>query len=99
MPIDYLLARVDGAHLYIDTFSERIVLLAEDYDGDPGDADEGDDGVVAIYSLDPDALLMAVLDELAQAGVNVDAMLRRTGDGSGPLLPGLRYDDQPDGEE
>lgn len=91
MATDYRTERANGAHPFADMFNERIVLLAEDYDGDPGQAEEGDDGVIAVYPLDPDALLRGLLDELSMAGVDVDNMLRRFGaDSMSELLAGFK---------
>lgn len=99
MPIDYRRARQDGAYLFIDDFNDRVLLLGADYDGDPSTAEEGDEGVIEVYHLEPNALLTGILDVIADAGVDVDAMLRCADDETVPLLPPLRIADQPDGEE
>lgn len=89
MPIDYQRARQDGAYLHLDAFQDRILLLGADFDGDPSTAEEGDDGVIAVYWLDPNALLTEICDILADAGVDVNAMLRCADDETVPLLPAL----------
>jgi hypothetical protein len=77
MPIDYLSACQDGAQLHLDIEGGRLVLTVEGYMGDIASADEGDDGVLAVYEADPGWLLERLLIELAEAGTGVDAMLRR----------------------
>ena len=99
MPIDYRRARQDGAYLHIDTYDDRVLLLGADFDGDPSTAEEGDEGVIEVYHLEPNALLTGILDVIADAGVDVDAMLRCADDETVPLLPPLRIADQPVGEE
>lgn len=96
---DYQRARQDGAYLHLDAFQDRILLLGADFDGDPSTAEEGDDGVIAVYWLDPNALLRRICDILADAGVDVNAMLRCADDDMASLMPALRLVDQPNGEE
>lgn len=90
MPIDYRRARQDGAYLFIDDFNDRVLLLGADYDGDPSTAEEGDEGVIEVYHLEPNALLTGILDALADAGVNVDWLLNRANSDDPYQLPKLR---------
>lgn len=100
MPIDYLSACQNGAQLHLDIEGGRLVLTTEDYMGDIASADVGDmvvgddedapedSGVLAVYAVDPGALLELLLIEIAEAGRDVDAMLRRReADPDARLLP------------
>ena len=87
---DYQRARQDGAYLHIDADMERLLLLAATFSDDPSFADEGDEGVLAVYRVFPDALLADILDALAAAGIDVDAVLRRVADEHELVLPRLR---------
>lgn len=88
----------DGLAMHIDTYNDRIVITYDDYDGDPSHAETDDEGVVDIIAVDVEVLLVRVLHHLAQAGVDVDAMLRRSDDLTVVLLPKLRIVGE-DGEE
>lgn len=77
MPLDYLSACQNGAQLHLDIEGGRLVLTVEGYMDDIADADMGDDGVLAVYEADPGWLLERLLIEIAEAGTDVDAMLRR----------------------
>lgn len=98
MPIDYQRARQDGAYLHIDAFQDRVLLLGADFDGDPSTAEEGDEGVIEVYELDPNALLTGICDILADAGIDIDDLLTRAQNDVIQLLPKLRIADE-DGEE
>lgn len=101
MPLDYLAACQNGAQLHLDIEGGRLVLTTEGYMGDIASADVGDmvvgddeedstedSGVLAVYEVDPGALLELLLIELAEAGTDVDAMLRRFAvDPAARLLP------------
>lgn len=77
MPIDYLAERQNGATLLFDSHNDRLLFVGPDFDGDLTYAEDDDEGVLAVYPLVAETLLEQVLDELAGAGVDVDALLRR----------------------
>ena len=95
MPIDYLELRRDGALVRIDDYNERIVITTDSYDGDITHADEDDEGVLAVVRVDPGDLLARLLDELADGGVDVGALLERAEDPEAILLPGGERTIQP----
>lgn len=66
MPIDFHAALLASAYVYIDAYSDRLLLLDADFDGDPSTAEIGDDGVIEVYDLEPSALLTGILAALAE---------------------------------
>ena len=78
MGIDYVAARESGAAIVLDMNWERVLLtVPADHCGDPSTAEMGDDGVLAIYDVNPEDLLMSLLDALSGVGFDIDHFLRR----------------------